>query len=251
LKKAPFASVIFIKRKYILFAAFFAFVSLSTATLCREVGNIPVSSDTLRTLISANSFIRFQDDILPQYYKPFFRQAAKDEVKVSEKPLLQLPQTAKTQPVAVTAKNAPRNIKITNNTPLQINTDSLTASPPGFLKEKDVSVLIVHTHTTESYTQSPGYEYTPSDTDRTLDKKYNMVRIGEAVKNILSEKGITVYHDTTVNDYPSYNGSYNKSAANVKNYLANYPSIKIVLDIHRDAIGTSDTQKTKYVCDIG
>jgi stage II sporulation protein P len=138
--------------------------------------------------------------------------------------------------------------------------DGFEKTPPKFsiprrniwmLKKSEwVIGYIVHTHTTESYTPTPMFEYTPSDTDRTLDKKYNMVRVGDAVKKVLTEKGITVYHDTTINDYPSYNGSYNKSGTNIKNHLSAYPSTKIVLDIHRDAIGTSESTKTKYVCEV-
>ena len=135
-------------------------------------------------------------------------------------------------------------VSISNSTEHEIDISKYLVSPPEFLDET-ISVLIVHTHTTESYTPSPKYSYTPTDTDRTTDKNFNMVRVGEAVAKILESKGIKVHHDTTINDYPSYNGSYNRSSKNVQNAIANDPSIKIVLDIHRDAIERNG-EKVKY-----
>ena len=52
------------------------------------------------------------------------------------------------------------------------------------------------------------------------------------------QAGIGVIHDTTQHDYPSYNGAYDRSAVTVQSYLQQYPSIRIVLDIHRDAIAS-------------
>ncbi len=139
-------------------------------------------------------------------------------------------------------------VKINNSTSFAVNSADYN-NIPAFLKG-DVSVLIVHTHTTESYTPSQAYSYTPSDTDRTLDKNYNMVRVGNEIKNALSQHGIKVYHDTTINDYPSYNGSYNKSAVTIANYIKNDPSIQIVLDVHRDAIEGENGVKVKYTSSI-
>ena len=47
-------------------------------------------------------------------------------------------------------------------------------------------------------------------------------------------------HDRGVYDYPSYTGSYTRSGQAVAQYLKDYPSIGIVLDVHRDALGTDD-----------
>lgn len=140
---------------------------------------------------------------------------------------------------------SPEDVAVSNSTDYKLDIKNYLSGTPSFLKE-NFSVLIVHTHTTESYTPSEKYKYTPSDTDRTLDKDYNMVRVGEEIAKILKENGVKVYHDTTVNDYPSYNGSYNRSAANVTNAIQNDPSIKIVLDVHRDAVEGTNGEKTKY-----
>lgn len=96
-------------------------------------------------------------------------------------------------------------------------------------------VLIVHTHTTEAYAKEAGQSYDTLVNARTLDEQYNMIRVGDAVAEVLRQNGIQVIHDTTVNDYPSYNGAYDRMKAIIEADLAQYPSIRMVLDIHRDA----------------
>ncbi len=140
-------------------------------------------------------------------------------------------------------------VKFSNNTHLNLDAEKYNFAQLSFLKE-DFSVLIVHTHTTESYTPSEKFPYSPTDTDRTTDKSFNMVKVGKEIEKTLKSRGIKVYHDTTINDYPSYNGSYNKSGTNVSNHIKNDPSIKIVLDVHRDAIEGKNGEKVKYTAKI-
>lgn len=106
------------------------------------------------------------------------------------------------------------------------------------------AVLIVHTHTTESYTISGSDSYTETSRYRTLDPEHNLICLGEIVAAILEAGGITVIHDTTLHDYPNYTGAYNRSAATVQSYLDQYPSIQLVLDLHRDAAETAAGQMT-------
>ena len=97
------------------------------------------------------------------------------------------------------------------------------------------TVLIYHTHAMESYTPQTGEDYTEEVPFRTADLDYNMVSIGTRLAELLENAGISVLHDTTLHDAASYNGSYASSRETVKKYLAQYPSIRLVLDIHRDA----------------
>ena len=108
------------------------------------------------------------------------------------------------------------------------------------LTETGPKVLIVHSHATESYSQTPGDLYEPSAEYRTRDTRHNMIRVGEALKEALEAKGIGVLHDTTLHDYPSYTDSYVRSRETVESYLEAYPSICLVLDLHRDAVERSD-----------
>ena len=96
------------------------------------------------------------------------------------------------------------------------------------------TVLIYHTHAMESYTPQTGEDYTEEVPFRTADLDYNMVSIGTRLAELLENAGISVLHDTTLHDAASYNGSY-ASRETVEKYLAQYPSIRLVLDIHRDA----------------
>lgn len=102
--------------------------------------------------------------------------------------------------------------------------------------ENDPQILIMHTHATESYTMADGDDYTESDESRTTDENFNMIRVGEEMKQIFEEQGFSVVHDKTTYDYPGYNGSYGRSLAGVQDYLDKYPSIQMVLDVHRDAL---------------
>ena len=109
------------------------------------------------------------------------------------------------------------------------------------LRGEEPTVLIVHTHTTESYTRVDE-PYTESAAWRTADEDYNMVAIGEIVKDILEENGIPVIHDRELHDYPSYNGSYTRTRRVIQDYVNQYPSIQLILDLHRDAAGEGSNQ---------
>ena len=109
------------------------------------------------------------------------------------------------------------------------------------LRGEEPTVLIVHTHTTESYTRVDE-PYTESAAWRTADENYNMVAIGEIVKHILEENGIPVIHDRELHDYPSYNGSYTRTRRAIQDYVNQYPSIQLILDLHRDAAGEGSNQ---------
>ena len=61
----------------------------------------------------------------------------------------------------------------------------------------------------------------------------------------LEKKGYKTIHDTTYHDYPSYSGSYNRSAVTAKSILEKNPTIKVILDIHRDGYDKIDTRKDK------
>lgn len=115
-------------------------------------------------------------------------------------------------------------------------------NPPYFTIEDtdEPQVLIMHTHTTESYVPFTGDYYDKTMSFRSTDNSENMAVVGDRIARELEAAGIGVIHDTTQHDYPSYNGSYERSQETVEKYLAQYPSIKIVLDVHRDAIASGE-----------
>ena len=77
-----------------------------------------------------------------------------------------------------------------------------------------------------------------------------MTAVGDVLEKVLKSKGIGVVHDYTHHDYPSYNGSYKRSAETVKSYLEKYPTIKVALDLHRDGIEKENHEIIKSKAEI-
>ncbi len=111
-------------------------------------------------------------------------------------------------------------------------------------------VLIVHTHGSEAYTMPQGQEYEPSGDCRTTDCGFNVVRVGDELASALEEAGIGVIHDPTLHDYPEYSGAYGRSLDAVEKLMAEYPTISLVLDVHRDAISDADGSPYKVVSNV-
>lgn len=112
------------------------------------------------------------------------------------------------------------------------------------VKKNEPAVLIFHTHTTETYEILDRDFYAVGHKTRSNDSAVNMVRVGEETVKEIEAAGYKVIHDKEIHD-SSYNGAYAHSRKSVESYLKKYPSIKIVLDLHRDAIQRSDGTKIK------
>ena len=133
-------------------------------------------------------------------------------------------------------------MELRNGTDREVDIAVLMAEPlVQKLGAEGPQILIIHTHGTEAYLPAAGEEYTPSDPYRTTDPERSVIRVGDALCSALEEYGLRVLHDRTLYDYPSYAGSYERAAASIEAYLAEYPDIALVLDVHRDAIGDAST----------
>lgn len=144
-------------------------------------------------------------------------------------------------------------ITVNNETSYKVSEAELSSDETLFFAgEKDAPrVLIVHSHSTESYTPSEKYRFSHTAEDRTTDTDYNMVRIGKELKNELEKRDIKTIHITKLFDYPKYDNSYARSCDAVNDVLKENPQIKIVLDLHRDSIINSEGVKTKLTTMIG
>lgn len=111
-------------------------------------------------------------------------------------------------------------------------------------------VLILHTHATETYQTWPDLVYDRGFTARTRSTALNMCAVGARMAEVLNAAGINTLHDETLHDSPSYTESYDRSRTTAEKYLRQYPSIKVILDVHRDAIEDSDGTRVKPVCII-
>lgn len=130
--------------------------------------------------------------------------------------------------------NEYNGVQIKNESKYELTEDMLT---PNINLENKKDIIIYHTHTCESYTQSAGFEYMPSGNFRTTDLNFSVVRVGRELKNRLTNYGFNVLHNETYHDYPAYSGSYNRSLTSVKNELVANPNTQMVIDLHRDAVG--------------
>ena len=144
------------------------------------------------------------------------------------------------------------SVYMKNNTDLDIGIKKYLEGNISFRIEKSEKpqVLILHTHATETFKTDDNPYFTDDFSSRSQDTAKNMVSVGKIVAEKLNNAGIKTLHDTTLHDYPSYSKSYSRSAATVKEYLKKYPSIKVVLDLHRDAVSKENGDKVKLETEI-
>lgn len=139
---------------------------------------------------------------------------------------------------------------ISNTTDHALDVTALTDTFDAELTDEGPQILILHTHGSEAYTPTAGTDVVWSGNLRTTDSRYNVVQVGDEMADVFSEAGISVLHDRTLYDYPSYNEAYDRSLAAIESYLAQYPSLRFILDVHRDAIEDGQGNQYKVVSTI-
>ena len=132
-----------------------------------------------------------------------------------------------------------QGISLYNRSGLAFDPEGLSPTMPE-LADQGPQILILHTHGSEAYTPTEAHPYEPSDPYRTTDCTKNIVKVGEEMAMVFRAHGFRVIHDTNLYDYPSYSGAYERSKAAVEQWLEQYPSISIILDVHRDALSAED-----------
>ena len=123
--------------------------------------------------------------------------------------------------------------------------DQLTLLREGWsytIPRQGPQVLIFHTHSCEAYTPQGGDSYEPSGDYRTLDGTQSVIAVGDCLAEALELRGFTVLHDRSLYDYPAYNGAYDRSGAAVRQLLEDNPTVRVVIDLHRDALGGKRTE---------
>lgn len=180
-------------------------------------------------------------DIIKQN-SPIFEK----EITPTSNPTTPVPTTASTPTPTPSSTpveekhNTVINAEIKNETSYEVTASDFVDEPLEI--PENPAVLIVHTHTTESYMNE--------ESGRSVDDTKNMIMIGKVIADTLTSSGIKVIHDKTVHDYPSYQGAYSRSLKTIQNQVAKNPDIAVILDIHRDAIIKSDGTKVKLTTDI-
>ncbi len=140
-----------------------------------------------------------------------------------------------------------QGVAITNRTGKTVDIAAALSHKPALSFRNDETapqVLILHTHTTECYLEHDDGVYQNSDATRTNDAEKNMTAVGKALAAQLKMAGIGVIHDTAIHDQP-YNGAYAHAKTAIEKYLKQYPTIRVVLDLHRDAVYPDQNTRIK------
>ena len=111
-------------------------------------------------------------------------------------------------------------------------------------------VLIMHTHTTECYLPDGVTGFSDSYNGRSSDPKIGVVEVGNQMCEVFQKNGIEVIHDTTIHDVPSFNSSYSRAMKTIQANLKKYPTIEMVIDVHRDAAINAERSAIKYTTQI-
>ncbi len=145
---------------------------------------------------------------------------------------------------------------INNSTGYAINAETLLerelGGDIGFEKLSSVdepTVLIIHTHGTEAYLEDGAISYSDDGGElaRSTDKGESVVAVGELMARILNENGVSAVHCTFMHDSVGYRNSYARAEETIKEYLEAYPTIKLVIDIHRDGVMRSTGELVRPV----
>ena len=113
-------------------------------------------------------------------------------------------------------------------------------------------VLILHTHGTEAYSEKGAISYLESgELARSNDTSKNVVAVGEAMAQYLNKNGVPTVHCSVMHDQVQYKDSYNRAEETIKQYLEMYPTIKLVIDLHRDSIVKSSGELVRPVTLVG
>ncbi len=119
-------------------------------------------------------------------------------------------------------------IDIDNGCGAEFDKEALLSRPLSFTLSEKPCVLIIHTHGSEAYRDSPDY--------RSTDPGENMIAVGARIAEGLNAAGIPTVQDTTLHDMTlGYNDAYGQAAAAIEAWLEEFPSIQMVIDVHRDA----------------
>lgn len=196
---------------------------------------VPVMAEESSPVIPQIEEVVEELQILPAVPQPVQREEVQEETQPTQSlsghwiPKTMLPSSAHVQV---------GDLYIANSGKVSLSDATVPVFSPLILEDSsyEPQILIYHSHGTESYSPSPGYEYEESDPYRSLQEGRNIISVGEAMAEVFETAGYGVIHDQSYHDYPDYNSSYSNSGVSTKQYLEDYPSISLVLDVHRDAL---------------
>lgn len=239
---------------FVIFGGIFAIRAVSA-----NIGTKDFDEKAVASIITTAEYEQTDKSFLKNAFAPFFDNILNKNVLTQQVSLLKfiLPQQERVyaeqenkmieeqeDQAEIASQSVSKNISsnnvfdIKNETQYTPDYQSLLQKPLNF--SSDVEVLVMHTHTTESYLPD----------DRNHDPEKNIVQVGKAITQTLNDNGIKAYHNTTVHDYPSFNGSYTKAMDTIQEELNKNPKIQIVIDVHRDGLTYNDGKKLRLATEI-
>lgn len=90
------------------------------------------------------------------------------------------------------------------------------------------TVVIFHTHTSESYLPISGRDHLPNGAG-------DIVQVGDYLAQALETQGFAVIHDRTLHDQVPFRDAYRRSLATAESLLAAHRDPLALIDLHRDA----------------
>lgn len=218
-----------------LAAGFAGHHALGTAALGVSPSPTPIAEETATDMRETKSYLWYSENDEPVEFL--------EEVL----PVLSPDPERETGKVVETDASGTVNvgsIAVNDSSGSDLDLEELLGEELPFSLEKnsdEPQILIYHTHTTESYMAYYGGFFYLDENFRNTDTSKTVCAVGEKLKKTLEKAGYTVIHDSTIYDAPAFNGAYQRSMDGVQGYLAKHPSIKVTIDLHRDAIGDGKT----------
>ncbi len=149
------------------------------------------------------------------------------------------------------SSEADGELRLYNDTSLKADINAYAATDKtvgGITEAEGPTVLIIHTHGTEAYSEEGALGYSENyNVPRSYDVTKNVIHIGSVITKVMNQNGVNTIQCDVMHDAESYLGAYSRSAETIRSYLERYPSIKYVFDIHRDSVLLEDKTKTRPV----
>lgn len=102
----------------------------------------------------------------------------------------------------------------------------------------EVRVGIYHTHTAESFIPSSGKSHVAGG------QCGEIVEVGSFLVDCLAKHGIKAVQSKAVHDYPNFMHAYSASEKTAEQMVAQYPTLDMIFDLHRDASKRGDASVT-------
>lgn len=106
-----------------------------------------------------------------------------------------------------------------------------TPRPPS----RGVWVAVYHTHASEMYRTDAFAPEDPQAYHRFGTADTGIVRVGAELVRALNEYGIPAVHLATLHDTPDFRSAYARSLETARTLVERYPSLRLLIDLHRDA----------------